>query len=871
MSSTGRTLTFLFTDIEGSTKLLRSTGDAYGEIVADHHRILRDAIARGGGTEVGTEGDAFFAVFESAPGAVLAAASAQKELQGHAWPGGLEPKVRMGLHTGEALAVGDNYGGIDVHRAARIAGSAHGGQVVLSDATRILTKDALPEGVTFVDLGAHRLKDIERPEHLFQLAIEGLPSGFPPLKSLDARPNNLPHVLGRFVPRNKEVGDVVDLLRGRRLVTLTGPGGTGKTRLAIEIGHTLLEEFPDGVFFVPLAALSDPALVVPAVAEALNVREQGTRPVHDVLLEYLQAKDLLLILDNFEQISGAAADVADVLAGAPRLKVLVTSRSPLRIYGEQEYAVPTMQVAEPSTGPSYEEIAASQAALLFVERARAVDPSFMLTRENAPAVAAICARLDGLPLAIELAAARVRLFDPADLAGRLERSVSFLTSGARDLPSRQRTLRGAIAWSYDLLDEPAQAFFARLGVFAGGWNIDALDTVTDSDALGVDVLDELEALVEGNLVRRVPVESGGIGFRMLQTIRDFALDQLEARGELDSTRKRHAAFYLALAEKAEPELTRATRWTERLSAEHDNVRAALNWYLSRGETSSGLRLASSLWRFWQVRSHLGEADTWLTRFLDRHEEHDAARAKALAAVGSIAYWRNDFERCARYYGEALDAYRELGDDAGIAESLYNIAFVGLIEGRLDEARGRFEESRHLYRKHVDERGLAGVTWGLAMVAFIQGDLAAARHLAQDAHRLYTTLDDWFGRALTEHIFVHLAKKEGRYDEAVAAILEQMERSFAGGDLLTLLSAAESLADIEVKRGGHRRAVTIAAAAASLRRDAGGGAPPPLMLTEGDVRERAAPHLSATDLEEAWREGEAMALDELVAFMSKGSA
>jgi len=463
------TVTFLFTDMEGSTRLLERLGKQYRDVQHRHNSIIREAIAEGDGREVSTEGDSFFAVFPAPSGAVRAAVRAQRELAAAPWPDGVVIRVRMGLHTGEGIVGGDNYLGLDVNRGARIAAAAHGGQVLLSDATRGLVERSLPAATRFRDLGQHRLKDLAQPERLYQVVIEGLEQEFPPLRTMDARPNNLPAQLTRFIGRNYEISRVRELLARNRLVTLTGPGGTGKTRVALPVAGEALTDFRDGAFFVDLSSVTDAELVAPETAAALGMPEQPGHPFLDTLRDHLRLRNLLLVLDNLEQVVNAASGfVEPLLRAAPEVKVLVTSRVPLHLYGEQEFPVPPLALPDPQHLPDVDSLARFEAVALFADRAAAGKPDFRVTAENARTVAKITARLDGLPLAIELAASRVKLLSPKQLLPRLEQRLPLLTARDRNVPERQRTLRRTIEWSYELLDEAEQRMFSRLSVFAGG-------------------------------------------------------------------------------------------------------------------------------------------------------------------------------------------------------------------------------------------------------------------------------------------------------------------------------------------------------------------------------------------------------------------
>src|SRR5437868_10314346 len=552
------TLTFLFTDIEGSTKLQTELGtDRYQDVLEAHTRILRDAF-KDGGFEVRVEGDALFVVFPVAVNAVRAAAAAQRGLAKATFPHGATVRVRMGMHTGEGRPAtadaGADYVGIDVNRAARVAAAGHGGQVLITQATATLARADLRDGLSLRDLGEFRLKDLANPERLFQLVIGGGVADFPPIRSLDQAPTFLPSQPSTFVGREREIAEGKRLLGGTRLMTLTGPGGTGKTRLSLRIAEESAHDFADGTFFVPLAPITDPDLVPSTIAHTLGVQVGGSETPLTRVLDHVRGKRLLLVLDNFEQILPAAPVVGEILGASPVLKVITSSRAPLRIAGEQEFPVPPLELPDPERLPALEVLAQSDAVRLFVERAMAVRPDFHVTAENAAAIAEIVYRLDGLPLAIELAAARVKVLTPQAMLPKLRQGLDVLASSARDLPERQRTLRGAIQWSWDLLAPAERRLFARLGIFVGGAMLAQVETVCCRGAeLGADVLDILTALVDHSLVRQSEV-GGEPRFRMLVTIGEFALEKLAESGERDEIAERHALAYLALAEEARAHL-----------------------------------------------------------------------------------------------------------------------------------------------------------------------------------------------------------------------------------------------------------------------------------------------------------------------------
>jgi predicted ATPase/class 3 adenylate cyclase len=545
-------VTFLFTDMEGSTHLLEARPEAYPDALTRHLALLRQAVETHGGAIFETVGEAVYAAFDNPTAAVRAALEAQLALQAEPW-GEVGPiRVRIGLHTGEVELQGQHYFGAPLYRCARLMGSAHGGQIVLSAVTAALVHDALPPGVALKDLGEQRLRDLARSERVFQLMAADLPGDFPPLRTLAAVPNNLPLQLTTFIGREQQLQALrTRLLRPDvRLLTLTGPGGTGKTRLALQAAADLLDHFPDGAFFVPLAPLVDPDLVPSAIAQSLDVREAPGRPILASLKDFCRPRQLLLLLDNFEQVTAAAPVATELLAAAPGLKVLVTSRALLRLYGEHEFPVPPLALPDRRAAPTAAHLAQFEAVHFFADRAQAARPDFAITDDNAAAVAEICHRLDGLPLAIELAAARVRALPPRALLQRMERSLPLLTGGARDLPARQQTLRSTIAWSYDLLEPGEQTLFRRLAVFLG-CTIEAAEAVCAGEPprpgatsvtlplLDLDVLEGLESLLEKSLLRQREAADGQPWYLMLATVREFALERLEESGEAGPVRRRH--------------------------------------------------------------------------------------------------------------------------------------------------------------------------------------------------------------------------------------------------------------------------------------------------------------------------------------------
>jgi predicted ATPase len=627
------TVTFLFTDVEGSTKLLHELGaEAYAEALAEHRRVIREAVAAHGGFEVDTQGDAFFVAFPTAPGALAAALAARDALS---------IRVRMGLHSGTPLVTEEGYVGPDVHRAARIAAAGHGGQILVSASTAALVDEPLH------DLGPHRLKDLSAPERIYQLGDDD----FPPLKSLHQ--TNLPVPATPFVGRERELPEVLRLLSRDdvRLLTLTGPGGTGKTRLAAQAAGMLADRYSDGVWWVPLAPLRDSELVLATASQTLGAKNG--------VAEHIGDRSMLLLFDNFEQVVGAATEVAQLRTSCPNLDLLVTSREPLHVTGEQEYPVPPL-VHEEGVG-------------LFLARARAITPDF----EPDDSVAEICRRLDDLPLALELAAARVKALTTRQILERLEQRLPLLTGGARDLPERQRTLRATIEWSYQLLNQEEQRLFRQLGVFSGGCTFEAAEQVAGAS------LDALESLIDKSLLRQRDER-----YWMLETIREFAAEQLE-----EETRRRHAEHFLALAEEAEPHLTGDPgEWLRRLEAEHDNLRAALDWFQQRSDADGAQRLTGALFPFWYQRGHFAEGRRRVEEALLLDDARTAARGKALLCATVMAVSTDNLDAAQERLDEASDLNRELGNEWGMAYARYMTGMIASSRGRFADAQPIFEES-----------------------------------------------------------------------------------------------------------------------------------------------------------------------------------
>lgn len=763
------TVTFLLTDIEGSTRLWEQYPEGMHVALARHDTILRQAIEAHGGAVFKTVGDAFLAAFPTAPAALAAALSAQRCLFTEPWEETGPLRVRMALHTGVAFERDGDYFGPTLNRAARLLAVGHGGQILLSQPACDLVRDHLAAGVTIRNLGEQRLRDLTRPEHVFQLVAPELPAEFPPLKTLTSRPNNLPLLRDALIGREKEIAAAQALLLRPdvALVTLTGPGGAGKTRLALQVAADLIDDFADGVFFVNLAPLFDPTLILTAIAQPLDVREQGNRPLLDSVKDYLRDKQALLVMDNFEHLASAAPVVTDLLTAAPKLKVLVTSRVLLRLRGEFTFTVPPLTLpsadagalpAGPGAQTWLARLAVSEAVRLFVVRAQAASVDFALTPDNGPAIAEICHRLDGLPLAIELAAARIRLLPPQAMRQRLGQRLQWLTGGQRDLPTRHQTLRDMLAWSYNLLEEAEKRLFRRLAVFLGGFSLEAVEAVCNAGSdLGLDVLDGIASLLDKSLVvakpaseRQPEATTYEPRFTLLETIREYALERLTDRGELETTRRQHLDYYVTLAEAAQTGLTgpEALSWLDRLETEHDNLRAALRWAASAA-AAGGLRLASALVPFWDLHGGGREGCDWLATALtqarvlgDRHAEW-----QVLLDLGKLWAARN-YTLTGDYYQQALALARQMGDAARLAHSLNCVGNWHTNVEQPNDALRCHTEARVIFMALGDRRGEAGTLDHLGLAANHSGNMVDGARYFTAVISLRRELNDQQGLSST---------------------------------------------------------------------------------------------------------------------------
>lgn len=798
------TVTFLFTDVEGSTKLLHELGaEAYASVLAEHRRLLRNAFAHHGGVEVDTQGDALFYAFPTAPGALEAARDGQEALA----PGPI--RVRIGIHTGTPHLTEEGYVGADVNKGARIAAAGHGGQVLLSKETSA----ALDLHVT--DLGEHRVKDFDQPVWILQLGSVR----FPPLKTISN--TNLPHPASSFVGREREVSAVIALLQdGTRLLTLSGPGGTGKTRLAIEAATALVPEFPNGVFWVGLATLTDPALVTDTIAQTLGAK--------DGLAEHVSERDMLLVLDNLEQVIDAAPELSPLLSACPNLRMLVTSRELLRIQGEVEYEVPPL--------------AETEAVELFCTRSG-------LHADDT--IAELCRRLDDLPLAVELAAARTSVLSPQRILERLSQRLDLL-KGGRDADPRQATLRATIEWSHDLLFESEKELFARLAVFRGGCTLEAAAEVAEAD------LDTLQSLVDKSLVRHTDDR-----FWMLETIRGYAVERLTDSPGAEELRRRHAEHFLALAEEAEPYLRRHSKeWLDCVEEEHDNVRAALDHLEASGETQSVLRMAGAVIDFWGIRGHYAEASRRLESAIRADERPTAARAKALNAASDCAMTAKDAATAKLRAEEALVLHRRLGDAWGAAHSVFLLGDVAANGGDWEQGRQLFEGCAQSFRDLGDEH-LA--LWASRMLGWMYSELGDPRAgpLHEDNLRRARVSGNGYIQADCLEALAFNAVREHRARDAIP-LLEEANRTWADlADTFRLGVSAIRFARVLAAEGMAADAARCLSSAEVLLEEYG-STPPWVEKMKEEALRRIVPQLDEAALAEAWKQGRALTSDGVAA-------
>jgi predicted ATPase/class 3 adenylate cyclase len=820
--------TFLFTDIEGSTRLWEQEPERMKVALARHDALARDAVSAHGGTVVKTTGDGIHAVFDDPLGGVAATIDLLRSLADPQATGGLPISIRCGLHVGAVQRRDGDYYGTTVNRAARIMSTAHGGQVLLSGAVAAAVEGRLPEAVTLRDLGAVRLRDLAQPERLYQVVHPALRLDFPALRSLEATPNNLPQQVTSFVGRERELGEVKALLGQTRMLTLLGIGGLGKTRLSLQAAVESMDDYPDGVWFVELAALTDPHLVPQAVASALGVTEEAGRPVVEALQRYAKDRRALLILDNSEHLLQACAELAEtLLRSGPNVRILASSREPLRVPGETTYHVPPLGVPDARTAATPEALAGFESVRLFVDRAMAVQPAFRVTGESAPAVAEICRRLDGIPLALELAAARVRMLSPEKIAERLNDRFHLLTGGSRTALPRQQTLRALIDWSYDLLTGPERALLRRLAVFAAGWTLEAAEAVGAGGEIGAaDVLDLLGHLVDKSLV---VTDANGERYRLLDTVRQYAQERLVEAGESNDARARHLAFYLELAEQAKPQLVgpQQASWLARLDLERENLLAAHAWCDDPTTAPElGLRLVDAVQSYWIIRGVLGLGHRVTTEALARRgaQARNRARCRVLFGAGWLGCCMGRYREAIADLEESLAIAREIGDSKRIAAVLQPLALASLGLGDAAAARGHAEEALVLARQGGEKRSIAAALINLAQVCRVQGEADAAEPLYESALELARELGDSESIAIDLLNLAMVAIDRGMSARAAAMVDEALTIVVETGLTRTGQSALDVCAGLAASRGEWEQAARFYGAAegqtgqTGLRRD-----------------------------------------------------
>lgn len=821
------TVSLVFTDIEGSTHLLQALGDRYPTMLADHHRLIREAFAAHGALERGSAGDGLYFVFQGARAAVQAAIDGQLAVNAWDWPAGVAVRDRMGVHTGEPVRATEGYIGLDVHRAARICAAGHGGQILVSQATRDLIVTELRPPIGLLDLGAHHLRSLDGPpQRLFQVTGPGLVADFPLPRTTEERRNNLKLEVTSFIGREREIAQAISMLERSTLLTLTGPGGVGKTRIGLRLARQLLDQFDDGTWVVECGALTAPGLLLPSVVSTIGLTEPAGRSLLPMLLDHLADKKLLLVLDDCDPVLAAGGEIAEaVLRSCSGVRILVTSREALGVPGEA--ILPIASLAMPEAGPIVGAAALGgiDACRLFIERARAVQPAFYLTDANAPAIAQLCRRLDGIPLAIELAAARVRTIPVEQIAARLDDRFRLLTGGSRTSVARHQTLRATIDWSYNLLTEPERAVLRRLSVFAAGAPLEAAEAVCSGDPVdSLDILDLLGRLVEKSLVLTDP-RANEARFRLLETVRDYARSRLVEAGEGDATLRRHRDWYLELVDEASPTFFHGpepVEWLRRLDREHEDLRAALEWCLDQpGETRAGLRIAAGLWRYWEIRGHLTEGRGWLERMLEATgDDISALRADGLTGAANLAFMQGDFQSAATLHAASLALHRQLGDRQSVAYAANNLANTAVQLGDHAQARLLYEETIAITRELGDVRGMVFGSINLADVAAREGDLGAARSLHEQSLATIRELGDRWTEAFALDTFGRATSRAGDRDGARSLHLEALAMLDELGDRRGVARVLTHLAELTLVDGDSAGARELFQRSLAIRQDLG---------------------------------------------------
>lgn len=863
-------VTFLFADVERSTELALRLGDrCYAEVLAEYQQLIRGLLCARGGREISAEGDSIAMVFGDAREAVLAAVDAQRAISDHRWPAEAQVRARMGLHTGHPIVLAGGYFGLDMHRAARICSAGHGGQILLSAATYHLVERAV-QTLRVQDLGAHSLKDLDQPEKIFQIvAPDGLDE-FPPLRSLSIRPNNLPLELTSFIGRERETAEIKRTLAKSRMVTLVGGGGSGKTRLALHVAAELVDAYPDGTWLVEFGSLGDASLVPHTVAVALRVREEPETPLTASITTALRRKSLLLVLDNCEHVITDVSALADLmLKTCAGLRILATSRQALAVPGETLWLVPSLSMPERQRAPvSAEQLVNFDAVRLFLERAASMQPGLAMTPASSAAIVEVCRHLDGIPLAIEFAAARTKVLSVEQIAARLDDRFRLLTGGARTAPPRHRTLQGAMDWSYDLLSVKEQLLLRRLSVFAGGWTLEAAEEVCAGETLQADaVLDMLTQLVDKSLVL-VETRISDPRYRLLESVRQYAQGKLAGSGEAGEVRRRHAAWFMTLAEHAGPELSGANQaaWQERLEVDLDNFRAAMQWSLEDPETDAGVRIAGALHWFWYVRGYFSEGVKWLeTALAATNRASEAARARALQAAGSLMLSMRRYDRAAAFAAESRAVFEKANDPRGVALACTLSGYVALDRGDYVAARLHLDEALGLAREQADMLSIKTALNHLGELERCRGDYGAARRFYEEGLAVARAQTETRGVAGLLANLGFVASHEGDYDRAAALFSEALQICRALRHRLIIVALFIGLARVAVALSEQERAARLLGAAEVVLGDLGTHLYRADRLEYEEVTATLRDRLAEADYATLTAEGRSMTLEQAIVY------
>ncbi|MBK8551580.1 MAG: tetratricopeptide repeat protein [Ignavibacteria bacterium] len=799
-------VTFLFTDIEGSTSLAQEFPDSLPSALEKHHAILTETIESNNGFVFEIVGDAFCCAFEKAEDAVKAAVDAQLNLANEKWDNAVI-RIRIGIHSGDAEWNGKKYRGyITLARTARVMSAAYGEQIIISNDAYISAKEKIPDKISFRDLGERRLKDLKHPLRLYQIISKGLVSDFPPLKTLEARPNNLPIQLTSFIGREDEMKQVKDLLKQTHLLTLTGSGGVGKTRLAMQIAADVIDDFDHGVWIAELSPVFEPEILPNVIMKVLGLMEEPNRNTGDTLCDYLKDKKLLIILDNCEQLVDHCAALAEkLLRNSPGLKIIATSREALRCAGEQTHNVLSLNVPVPGVENSIEKLAQFEAVRLFIETAMAVDSEFRINKNNAPAIAAICYQLDGIPLAIELAAARIKILSAEKIHERLGDRFNLLTGGKRTALPRQKTLKALVDWSYDLLTEEEKILWRRLSVFSGGWTMEAAEEVcSDQNFKKEGMLELLNQLTSKSIII---YERENERYRILETLKQYGKDKLKEAKETEEILSKHLNYFMGLAEAAEQKLygKDAQVWIEKLESDHVNLQSGIDWSLSGGDREKGIRLAESLWYFWDIRGHYSIGIILMQKFLDNAQDMSkSSLRKLLSRTGALTSNRGEFVNAVNFLEAGLKSSREINDK-------HNISFTLSRLGMTEQSRGNFEKAQKYHEESLALSRDSGKISESGDTLSQMGRLAYDRGNYDEAHKFYTkSLDllretgDKSRIAFSLNGLGIVAFKRGYYEQAEKFFNESLDLRREVGDIKGIAGSLGNLGNLTSDLGNYEQ-------------------------------------------------------------------